>query len=64
MQRKWVAPPSPDWREDVDQSIGYALLETDHLPGFARRAPAFREKLAEAGWQVIRITEPVGQPDD
>lgn len=39
---------------DPDSAIGYALMETEHLPGFARRGPAFRLRLAEAGWKVVR----------
>jgi hypothetical protein len=36
-----------------DEAIGYALLETDHLPGFARRGPDFAARLEEAGWRIV-----------
>ena len=43
-------------RQDMtlDEAIGYALLETEHIGGFARRGPAFRERLSEAGYAISR----------
>jgi hypothetical protein len=48
-----------------DEAIGRAFLETDHLPGMARKAPAFVERLEEAGFTVVPhdATEPAGPLD-
>lgn len=42
------------WQDDPDAVIGRALLETDHLPGLARKGPEFRRLIAEDGWTMVR----------
>lgn len=47
---------------NIDEVIGYALLETEHLSGFVARAPRFRTKLWEVGWEVTRLSGGLSDP--
>lgn len=50
---------TPPWVDDplvlssAEEAIGYALLETEHIPGFVNRAAAFHDRLLEAGYVVV-----------
>lgn len=37
----------------AEEAIAYALMETEHIPGFISRAAEFHDRLLEAGYVVV-----------
>lgn len=54
--REFTDPERTDRVDDMTpfQAIGYALMETEHQPGFVQRAPYFLRALAKAGYRVTK----------